>query len=233
MYRYAHHLLTKQTCFPVTVAQYIVTIQPAGLADRSWRVRGAKTVYSKIFAPRTLSFLLMPRPRIVATTTPAAQVRQGLGLSQQRVAHWLGVAVSFAHVVESGRKPLPLALAEHLAVLTRLLPLPLGSGPPAALSTLPCNLPHNLPGFATGHPGVVRRSADLATLGKTRACPAKLNYRPGRYAGQRSPAHAPGGRPHARLGRVYAHQPSARACHPPHRRPDGHYDNGRSGSGSP
>jgi hypothetical protein len=115
----------------------------------------------------------MPRPRTIATATAAAQVRRGLGLSQQQLADWLGVAVSFAHAVESGRKPLPPVLAGRLVVLARLLPPPLGSGPPAAppllLPALPTLAWPPLPPGPALAPGPLVTAARTARLAALRA----------------------------------------------------------------
>ncbi|RAK64051.1 hypothetical protein DLM85_19090 [Hymenobacter edaphi] len=54
-----------------------------------------------------------------------------MGLSTRQLARYLGVSTGFVSHVEAGRKGLPPALAPRLLVLSRLLPAPLGQGPPA------------------------------------------------------------------------------------------------------
>lgn len=59
-----------------------------------------------------------------------AAVRAHFGLSQQQLARYLGVSVGFVSHLEAGRKQASEALALRLLPLARLLPPPLGSGPP-------------------------------------------------------------------------------------------------------
>ncbi|TGE20416.1 XRE family transcriptional regulator [Hymenobacter aquaticus] len=58
-------------------------------------------------------------------------VRAHFGLSVRQLASYLGVSAGFVSHLETGRKGLPAALAPRLTVLSRLLPPPLGQGPPA------------------------------------------------------------------------------------------------------
>ena len=83
----------------------------------------------------------MPRARTTAALSsvrsPEVAVRVHFGLSQQQLADWLGLGVGFVGTIEKGRRPLPAALTGRLLVLARLLPPPLGSGPPAPAPLLP------------------------------------------------------------------------------------------------
>ncbi|GAA4033926.1 hypothetical protein GCM10022409_17820 [Hymenobacter glaciei] len=57
-------------------------------------------------------------------------VRARFGLSVRQLARYLGVSAGFVSHLETGRKQAPEALALRLLPLARLLPPPLGSGPP-------------------------------------------------------------------------------------------------------
>jgi len=72
----------------------------------------------------------MPRPANYSDSAETA-VRSHFGLSMQQLARYLGVSVGFVSHLEAGRKQLPPALAARLIHLGRLLPPPLGQGPPA------------------------------------------------------------------------------------------------------
>jgi transcriptional regulator with XRE-family HTH domain len=72
----------------------------------------------------------MPRPANYSDSSEAA-VRAHFGLTLQQLARYLGVSVGFVAHLEAGRRPLPAALADRLIHLGRLLPPPLGQGPPA------------------------------------------------------------------------------------------------------
>ncbi|PJJ48648.1 helix-turn-helix domain-containing protein [Hymenobacter chitinivorans] len=58
-------------------------------------------------------------------------VRQHFGFSVRQLASYLGVSAGFITHMETGRKGLPASLVPRLTVLGRLLPPPLGQGPPA------------------------------------------------------------------------------------------------------
>lgn len=91
---------------------------------------GRKPIYfGKRFLPTAQT---MPRPANYSSSFEAA-IRRHFGLSMQQLARYLGVSVGFVSHLEAGRKQLPLALADRLIHLSRLLPPPLGQGPPAAL----------------------------------------------------------------------------------------------------
>ena len=96
------------------------------------------------------------------SASPEAAVRAHFGLSQQQLARYLGVSVGFVSHLEAGRKPQPLAVALRLLVLARLLPPPLGSGPPIATAPAPGIGPLDLalglvPAETTSWPALVRR----------------------------------------------------------------------------
>lgn len=73
----------------------------------------------------------MPRLAHPSASFEAA-VRAHFGLTVQQLARYLGVSKGFVSHLETGRKALPPALAERLLALARLLPPPLGNGPPTA-----------------------------------------------------------------------------------------------------
>lgn len=72
-----------------------------------------------------------PRTSSSSSGRPEAAVRAHFGLSQQQLAAWLGVTVGFVGALDTGRAALPAARVPRLLVLARLLPPPLGTGPPA------------------------------------------------------------------------------------------------------
>ncbi|MGI4875827.1 MAG: helix-turn-helix domain-containing protein [Janthinobacterium lividum] len=79
----------------------------------------------------------MPRPRThLLTASPEAALRSALGLSKRQLADWLGCSAGFVAALETGRKVLPLALAERLLPLLGLAPPP-AAGPPPLAPTLP------------------------------------------------------------------------------------------------
>lgn len=59
-------------------------------------------------------------------------VRHHFGFSVRQLASYLGVSAGFITHMETGRKGVPASLIPRLTVLSRLLPPPLGQGPPAA-----------------------------------------------------------------------------------------------------
>ncbi|UOQ54472.1 helix-turn-helix domain-containing protein [Hymenobacter cellulosivorans] len=61
-----------------------------------------------------------------------ATVRHHFGFSVRQLASYLGVSAGFITHMETGRKGMPASLLPRLTVLSRLLPPPLGQGPPAA-----------------------------------------------------------------------------------------------------
>lgn len=71
----------------------------------------------------------MPRVPLPSASLESA-VRAQLGLSVRQLARYLGVSAGFVSHLEVGRKQAPEALALRLLPLARLLPPPLGSGPP-------------------------------------------------------------------------------------------------------
>jgi transcriptional regulator with XRE-family HTH domain len=58
-------------------------------------------------------------------------VRAHFGLSVRQLASYLNVSAGFISHLETGRKGLPASLMPRLQGLSRLLPPPLGQGPPA------------------------------------------------------------------------------------------------------
>ena len=73
----------------------------------------------------------MSAPAAPTVTSLTAAVRQHLALSVRQLGRYLGVSAAFVAQLESGHRGLPPTLAPRLIQLSRLLPPPLGQGPPA------------------------------------------------------------------------------------------------------
>ncbi|TGE19256.1 hypothetical protein [Hymenobacter elongatus] len=73
----------------------------------------------------------MAAPSSAVDLSLTAAVRAHLGISTRQLARYLGLSMGFVTHVEAGRKGLPPALGPRLLWLARLLPPPLGQGPPA------------------------------------------------------------------------------------------------------
>ncbi|MDO7875290.1 helix-turn-helix transcriptional regulator [Hymenobacter sp. ASUV-10] len=93
----------------------------------------------------------MPR-RAAYSSHPLARVRAWFGLQQAELALYLGISAPLVHALESGQRPLSLAVQVALLPLQLQLPAPGPAAEEAAVAPLPSPLPPTPPPLPPGTP---------------------------------------------------------------------------------